>query len=312
METRITKLLGCKYPIIQGGMAWIAESTLASAVSNAGGIGLIAGGSAPIDYLRDQIRKCKELTDKPFGVNIMLMSPYADEVAALAAEEHVAAVTTGAGNPGRFMEMWKNAGVKVIPVVASVAMAKMLERAGADAVVAEGCESGGHIGNITTMALLPQVVDAVDIPVIGAGGIADGRGAAAAFMLGAEAVQMGTRFVVADESIVHDNYKNRIIAARDIDSEVTGRSTGHPVRVLRNKMSKEYLKLEGSGISIEELEKMTAGSLRAAVVDGDVTNGSVMAGEIAGLIKQRQSCAEIINDVMSEMEALFKSAPDRL
>ena len=237
---------------------------------------------------------------------------HADEVAALAAEEHVAAVTTGAGNPGRFMEMWKNAGVKVIPVVASVAMAKMLERAGADAVVAEGCESGGHIGNITTMALLPQVVDAVDIPVIGAGGIADGRGAAAAFMLGAEAVQMGTRFVVADESIVHDNYKNRIIAAKDIDSEVTGRSTGHPVRVLRNKMSKEYLKLEGSGISIEELEKMTAGSLRAAVVDGDVTNGSVMAGEIAGLIKQRQSCAEIINDVMSEMEALFKSAPDRL
>ena len=202
--------------------------------------------------------------------------------------------------------MWKNAGVKVIPVVASVAMAKMLERAGADAVVAEGCESGGHIGSITTMALLPQVVDAVDIPVIGAGGIC------AAFMLGAEAVQMGTRFVVADESIVHDNYKNRIIAAKDIDSEVTGRSTGHPVRVLRNKMSKEYLKLEGSGISIEELEKMTAGSLRAAVVDGDVTNGSVMAGEIAGLIKQRQSCAEIINDVMSEMEALFKSAPDRL
>ena len=258
------------------------------------------------------IHEIKERTDKPFGINIMLMSPYADEVAALAAEEHVAAVTTGAGNPGRFMEMWKNAGVKVIPVVASVAMAKMLERAGADAVVAEGCESGGHIGNITTMALLPQVVDAVDIPVIGAGGIADGRGAAAAFMLGAEAVQMGTRFVVADESIVHDNYKNRIIAARDIDSEVTGRSTGHPVRVLRNKMSKEYLKLEGSGISIEELEKMTAGSLRAAVVDGDVTNGSVMAGEIAGLIKQRQSCAEIINDVMSEMEALFKSAPDRL
>jgi len=258
------------------------------------------------------IYEIKESTDKPFGINIMLMSPYADEVAALAAEEHVAAVTTGAGNPGRFMEMWKNAGVKVIPVVASVAMAKMLERAGADAVVAEGCESGGHIGSITTMALLPQVVDAVSIPVIGAGGIADGRGAAAAFMLGAEAVQMGTRFVVADESIVHDNYKNRIIAAKDIDSKVTGRSTGHPVRVLRNKMSKEYLKLEGQGISIEELEKMTAGSLRAAVVDGDVTNGSVMAGEIAGLIKQRQSCAEIINDVMSEMEALFKNAPDRL
>ena len=300
MKTRITEMLGIEHPVIQGGMAWVAESHLASAVSAAGGFGIIGSATAPAETVRNMIHE------------IMLMSPYADEVAALAAEEHVAAVTTGAGNPGRFMEMWKNAGVKVIPVVASVAMAKMLERAGADAVVAEGCESGGHIGNITTMALLPQVVDAVDIPVIGAGGIADGRGAAAAFMLGAEAVQMGTRFVVADESIVHDNYKNRIIAAKDIDSEVTGRSTGHPVRVLRNKMSKEYLKLEGSGISIEELEKMTAGSLRAAVVDGDVTNGSVMAGEIAGLIKQRQSCAEIINDVMSEMEALFKSAPDRL
>ena len=312
MKTRITELLGIEYPIIQGGMAWVAESHLAAAVSAAGGFGIIGSATAPAETVRNMIHEIKERTDKPFGINIMLMSPYADEVAALAAEEHVAAVTTGAGNPGRFMEMWKNAGVKVIPVVASVAMAKMLERAGADAVVAEGCESGGHIGNITTMALLPQVVDAVDIPVIGAGGIADGRGAAAAFMLGAEAVQMGTRFVVADESIVHDNYKNRIIAAKDIDSEVTGRSTGHPVRVLRNKMSKEYLKLEGSGISIEELEKMTAGSLRAAVVDGDVTNGSVMAGEIAGLIKQRQSCAEIINDVMSEMEALFKSAPDRL
>ena len=298
MKTRITEMLGIEHPVIQGGMAWVAESHLASAVSAAGGFGIIGSATAPAETVRNMIHEIKERTDKPFGINIMLMSPYADEVAALAAEEHVAAVTTGAGNPGRFMEMWKNAGVKVIPVVASVAMAKMLERAGADAVVAEGCESGGHIGNITTMALLPQVVDAVDIPVIGAGGIADGRGAAAAFMLGAEAV--------------HDNYKNRIIAARDIDSEVTGRSTGHPVRVLRNKMSKEYLKLEGSGISIEELEKMTAGSLRAAVVDGDVTNGSVMAGEIAGLIKQRQSCAEIINDVMSEMEALFKSAPDRL
>ena len=312
MKTRITEMLGIEHPVIQGGMAWVAESHLASAVSAAGGFGIIGSATAPAETVRNMIHEIKERTDKPFGINIMLMSPYADEVAALAAEEHVAAVTTGAGNPGRFMEMWKNAGVKVIPVVASVAMAKMLERAGADAMVAEGCESGGHIGNITTMALLPQVVDAVDIPVIGAGGIADGRGAAAAFMLGAEAVQMGTRFVVADESIVHDNYKNRIIAAKDIDSEVTGRSTGHPVRVLRNKMSKEYLKLEGSGISIEELEKMTAGSLRAAVVDGDVTNGSVMAGEIAGLIKQRQSCAEIINDVMSEMEALFKSAPDRL
>lgn len=312
MKTRITELLGIEYPVIQGGMAWVAESHLAAAVSAAGGFGIIGSATASADIVKRMIYEIKETTDKPFGINIMLMSPYADEVAALAAEEHVAAVTTGAGNPGKYMKLWKDAGVKVIPVVASVAMAKMLERAGADAVVAEGCESGGHIGSTTTMALLPQVVDAVSIPVIGAGGIGDGRGVAAAFMLGAEAVQIGTRFVVADESIVHDNYKDRIIGAKDIDSEVTGRSTGHPVRVLRNKMSKEYLRMEAEGVTIDELEKMTAGSLRNAVVDGDVINGSVMAGQIAGLINKRQSCAEIIKELMTETETLFKGAPDRL
>ena len=312
MKTRVTELLNIEYPVIQGGMAWVADANLAAHVSKAGGMGFIGAANAPAEWVKEQIHIARKITDKPVGVNIMLLSDYADEIAQLVIDEHIEAVTTGAGNPSKYMKAWKEAGIRVIPVVASVALARMMERAGADAVVAEGMESGGHIGEETTMTLVPQVVDAVNIPVIAAGGIGDGRGVCAAFMLGAEAVQMGTRFVVADESIVHDNYKNRIIAARDIDSEVTGRSTGHPVRVLRNKMSKEYLKLEGSGISIEELEKMTAGSLRAAVVDGDVTNGSVMAGEIAGLIKQRQSCAEIINDVMSEMEALFKSAPDRL
>ena len=305
MKTRITEMLGIEHPVIQGGMAWVAESHLASAVSAAGGFGIIGSATAPAETVRNMIHEIKERTDKPFGINIMLMSPYADEVAALAAEEHVAAVTTGAGNPGRFMEMWKNAGVKVIPVVASVAMAKMLERAGADAVVAEGCESGGHIGSITTMALLPQVVDAVDIPVIGAGGIADGRGMAAAFMLGAEGVQMGTRFVVAKESIVHPNYKERVIKAKDIDSEVTGMSTGHPIRVLRNQMSREYLKMEKEGASFEELEHLTLGSLRKAVIDGDVVNGSLMAGQSAGMVKKEESCKEIIEDVVTQAESLL-------
>lgn len=312
MKTRVTELLGIEYPIIQGGMAWVAESHLAAAVSAAGGFGIIGSATAPADVVRNWIREIKEITDKPFGINIMLMSPYADEVAKLAAEEKVAAVTTGAGNPGKYMQMWKDAGVKVMPVVASVAMAKLMERAGADAVIAEGCESGGHIGDITTMALLPQVVDAVSIPVIGAGGIGDGRGVAAAYMLGAEAVQMGTRFVVADEAVVHDNYKDKIIASKDIDSAVTGRSTGHPVRCIRNKLTKEYIKLEESGASVEEIESFAAGSLRKAVVDGDVVYGSVMAGQIAGMIKKRQSCKEIIEELMTETEALFKSAPDRL
>ena len=312
MQTEITRLLGIKYPIIQGGMAWVAESHLAAAVSAAGGLGIIGSATAPAEVVKNWIKEIKNTTDKPFGINIMLMSPYADEVAHLAAEEKVAAVTTVAGNPGKYLKLWKDAGVKVMPVVASVAMAKLMERGGADAVIAEGCESGGHIGDITTMALLPQVVDAVSIPVIGAGGIGDGRGVAAAFMLGAEAVQMGTRFVVADESIVHDNYKDKVIASKDIDSAVTGRSTGHPVRCIRNKLTKEYLKLEESGASVDEIEKFAAGSLRKAVVDGDVVYGSVMAGQIAGMIKKRQSCKEIITELMAETEALFKNAPARL
>ena len=255
MKTRITEMLGIEYPIIQGGMAWVAEHKLAAAVSNAGGLGIIGAASAPPEVVREEIRKCKELTDKPFGVNIMLLNPNAEDVAKIVVEEGVKAVTTGAGNPGKFMELWKNAGVKVIPVVASVAMAKMMERAGADAVVAEGMESGGHIGSTTTMALVPQVVDAVSIPVIAAGGIADGRGMAAAFMLGAEGIQMGTRFVASKESIVHENYKNQIIKAKDIDSVVTGMSTGHPVRSLRNQMTREYLKLEKENAELkEELE----------------------------------------------------------
>jgi len=306
MNTQITELLGIEYPIIQGGMAWVAEHNLAAAVSNAGGLGLIGAASAPPEIVREEIRKCKELTDKPFGVNVMLLNPNAEEVAKIVVEEGVKVVTTGAGSPSKFMSMWKEAGVVVMPVVASVAMAKMMARAGADAVVAEGMESGGHIGQTTTMALLPQVVDAVDIPVIGAGGIADGRGIAAAFMLGAKAVQIGTRFVVADESIVHDNYKDKICKASDIDSVVTGTSTGHPVRSLRNSMTKEYLKLEKEGADFMELEKLTLGSLRNAVIDGDVVNGTVMAGQIAGLIKKKQSCKEIIEEMMSQAEALLK------
>lgn len=312
MKTRVTDLLGIKYPVIQGGMAWVAESRLASAVSAAGGFGILGSATAPAEVIRKWIQEVKDTTDKPFGINIMLMSPYADEVAQLAAEERAAAVTTGAGNPGKYMKLWKDAGVKVMPVVASVAMAKLMERAGADAVIAEGCEAGGHIGEITTMALLPQVRDAVSVPVIGAGGIGDGRGVAAAFMLGAEGVQVGTRFVVSDESVVHDNYKERIIACKDIDSAVTGRSTGHPVRSIRNRLTKDYARLEAEGASVEEMERFAAGALRKAVVEGDVVYGSVMAGQIAGMIKKRQSCSEIITELMSEAETLFRTAPDRL
>lgn len=308
MKTEVTKLLGIEYPIIQGGMAWVAEYHLAAAVSEAGGLGLIGAASAPADWVRDQIREAKKLTDKPFGVNIMLMSPYADEVAKVVAEEGVKVVTTGAGNPEKYMAMWKEAGVKVIPVVASVALAKRMERCGADALVAEGSEAGGHIGENTTMVLVPQVVDAVNIPVIAAGGIADGRGIAAAFMLGAKGVQMGTHFVVTDESQVHENYKERIIKAKDIDSRVTGRTTGHPVRALRNGMTKKYLELENNGASFEELEKLTLGGLRKAVVDGDVKNGSVMAGQIAGMVKERMSCKELITKLVKETDALIKGA----
>lgn len=307
MKTRITELLGIQYPIIQGGMAWVAEYHLAAAVSEAGGIGLIGAGGAPASFVREQIRKTKELTQKPFGVNIMLMNPEADEIAKVVVEEGVKVVTTGAGNPGKYMAAWKDAGVKVIPVVASVAMAKMMERAGADAVVAEGTESGGHIGSATTMTLVPQVVDAVKIPVIAAGGIADGRGFAAAVMLGAEAVQLGTRFIVAKESIVHENYKQKVIAARDIDSEVTGMSHGHPVRQLRNSMTREYLKLEKAGAPFEELEQLTLGALRKAVVEGDTVNGTLMAGQIAGLVSKEQTCAEMIQEIMEQAENIFQT-----
>ncbi len=305
MKTKVTELLQIEYPIIQGGMAWVAEHHLAAAVSEAGGFGPIGAASAPPEIVREEIRKAKELTDKPFGVNIMLLNPNADEVAKIVVEEGIQAVTTGAGNPEKYMPMWKEAGVKVIPVVASVAMAKRMERYGADAVVAEGMEAGGHIGNQTTMALIPQIVDAVNIPVIAAGGIGDGRGVAASFMLGAEGVQMGTRFVVADESIVHDNYKDRIVKAKDIDSVVTGQSTGHPVRCLRNQMTKEYIKKEQEGVPFEELERMTLGSLRKAVMDGDILNGTVMAGQIAGLVSKRQSCKEILQEIMTEAEKLL-------
>ena len=311
MKTRVTALLGIEYPIIQGGMAWVAEHNLAAAVSEAGGLGLIGGANAPGEVVREEIRKARELTDKTFGVNVMLMSPFADDVAKVVVEEGIKVVTTGAGNPGKYMEMWKNAGIKVIPVVASVALARMMEKGGADAVVAEGTESGGHIGDQTTMSLVPQVADAVSIPVIAAGGIADGRGIAAAFMLGAEAVQMGTRFVVAKESIVHQNYKDRIIKAKDIDSAVTGRSHGHPIRSLRNQMTREYLKMEQEGRPFEELEYLTMGTLRKAVMEGDVMHGTVMAGQIAGMVKKEQTCKEMISEMTAEAEKLLSGTSFR-
>ena len=283
MQTRITKLLEIEYPVIQGGMAWVANAALAANVSKAG-----------------------EITDKPIGVNVMLLSEHVDEVAQVVAEEGVKAVTTGAGNPAKYMKQWKEAGIRVIPVVASVAMARMMERAGADAIVAEGMESGGHIGEQTTMSLLPQVVDAVSVPVIGAGGIGDGRGMAAALMLGAEAVQLGTRFIVAKESTVSQAYKDRVIGAKDIDSVVTGRSTGHPVRSLRNTMTRQYLEMEKNNVSFEELEHLTLGALRKAVVDGDVAMGTVMAGQIAGMIKKEQTCAEIIQEIVQEAKETIK------
>ena len=305
-SNRICTLLNIKYPIFQGGMAWIADASLAAAVSEAGGLGIITG-TAPIEWIRDEIRKAKELTDKPFGVNIMLMSPHADEVAKLVCDENVAVVTTGAGSPGKYMEMWKEHGVKVIPVVASVALAKRMEKAGADAIIAEGTESGGHVGQLTTMALVPQVVDAVNIPVLAAGGIGDGRGFVASFALGAEGVQIGTRFLVAKECTVHENYKNKVIKAKDIDTEVTGRSTGHPVRVIKNKLAREFKKLESQGAPIEEIEKLGEGGLRKAVKDGDVDFGSVMAGQISGLVNKEQSCSEIIEEIIGEAKGVFNN-----
>ncbi len=311
MKTEITELLGIEYPIIQGGMAWVAEHHLAAAVSEAGGLGLIGAANAPADWVREQIRAARKLTDKPFGVNIMLMSPYAEEVARVVAEEGVSVVTTGAGNPEKYMEQWKSAGIKVIPVVASVALAKRLERSGVDAVVAEGTEAGGHIGELTTMVLVPQVADAVGIPVIAAGGIADGRGVAAAFMLGASGCQLGTRFVATEEAVVHERYKEYILKAKDIDTKVTGRSTGHPVRCLRNQMTREYLRIEAEGVDFEKLELMTVGGLRRAVVDGDVENGNVMAGQCAGMIKDILTCREVMEKLMSEAgEVLAKKTVD--
>ena len=307
MKTEITELLNIEYPIIQGGMAWVADYHLAAAVSNAGGLGLIGSGGAPASWVKDQIREVKKLTDNPFGVNIMLMNPEADEIAKVIVEEKVPVVTTGAGNPAKYIKEWKEAGVKVIPVVASCALAKMMERCGADAVVAEGTEAGGHIGEITTMSLVPQVVDAVNIPVIAAGGIADGRGFAAALMLGAKAVQMGTHFVATKECNVHENYKEKIIKAKDIDSKVTGRSTGHPVRVLRNQMSNEYIKKEQEGATLEELELLTLGGLRKAVVEGNVKEGSLMAGQVAGLVKKQYTCKELIEKVVTEGQQVIEN-----
>ena len=297
----ITELLNIKYPIIQGGMAWIADASLAVGVSEAGRLGIISG-VGPTEVVRAQIRKAKELTDKPFGVNVMLMQDNADEIAHLVCDEKVPVVTTGAGSPGKYIEMWKSHGIKVIPVVPSVAIAKRMEKFGADAVIAEGMESGGHIGQTTTMSLVPQVVDAVNIPVIAAGGIGDGRGIAASFMLGAVGVQMGTRFLVSNECNVHKNYKEKVLKAKDIETEVTGTSTSHPVRVLRNKLTREYIKIEKSNSNSEKLESLTRGALRKAVIEGDTENGSVMAGQIAGLVKKEQSCKEIIEELMTEFD----------
>ena len=311
MKTKITELLGIEYPIVQGGMAWVADEHIASAVSNAGGLGLIGGANAPGEVVRGMIRKCRELTDKPFGVNVMLMSPYAEDVAKVVVEEHVQVVTTGAGMPGKYIPVWKAAGIRVIPVVASVGLARMMEKAGADAVVAEGMESGGHIGAATTMTLVPEVVDAVGIPVIAAGGIADGRGMAAAFLLGAEGIQMGTRFVASVEANVHQSYKERIVAAKDIDSVVTGTRFGHPIRCIRNQMTREYLKEEEAGKSFEELEYLTLGGLRRAVQEGDVKNGSVMAGQSAGLIHDIKPCKEILADMTAQCLALLRSNAER-
>jgi enoyl-[acyl-carrier protein] reductase II len=309
LQSPICELLGIEYPVFQGGMAWIADADLAAAVSNGGGLGIISAMNANADWLRGQIRRAKELTDKPFGVNIMLMSPFADEVAKVVVEEGVKVVTTGAGNPGKYMAAWKEAGIHVIPVVASVGLARMMERAGASAVVAEGTESGGHIGELTTMTLVPQVCSAVKIPVIAAGGIADGRGVAAAFMLGACGVQVGTRFLVASECNVHQNYKDKILKAKDIDTIATGRRLGHPVRSLKTRFSRDYQKAEFDvNVTAEALEAMGVGALRKAAVDGNEAEGCFLAGQIAGLVSKEQPAAEIIRDLCEGAEPLLKGA----
>ena len=312
MQTRITELLNIKYPIFQGGMAWVADGDLAGAVSKAGGLGIIGGGNAPKEVVKANIDKIKSLTDKPFGVNIMLLSPFVDDIVDLVIEEGVKVVTTCAGNPSRYMARFHEAGITVIPVVPSVALAKRMEKIGADAVIAEGMESGGHIGELTTMTLVPQVVNVVNIPVVAAGGIADGRGMAAAFMLGAEAVQLSTRFIVAKESTVSDEYKKRVLKAKDIDSTITGSSVGHPIRSLRNSMTREYQRLEKEGVEFEKLERMTLGSLRRAVIDGDVMNGTVMAGQIAGMVNKEQTCREIITEMTTEAEAVIRQVYGRI
>ncbi len=309
IKTSICELLGIEYPIFQGGMAWIADSSLAAAVSNAGGLGIIAAMNADAAWLREQIHETRRLTDKPFGVNVMLMSPFVDEVAQLVIEEKVPVVITGAGNPAKYVKDWKAAGIKVIPVVASVALAKMMAKRGVDAVIAEGGESGGHVGDLTTMVLVPQVADAVDIPVLAAGGIGDGRGIAAAFMLGAEGVQVGTRFLVAEECTVHPVYKQRILKAKDIDTMVTGRRLGHPVRAIRNPFTKEYLKKEyNSNVSDEELERMGAGSLRKAAVEGNEQEGTFLAGQIAAMVTKEQPAADIIREMFEEAEQVLGGA----
>lgn len=305
MKSRICELLNIEYPIFQGAMARISDASLAAAVSKAGGLGIIAGGTAPVELIRAEVRKAKQLTDKPFGVNIMLLSEFADDIANMVCEEGVKVVTTGAGAPGKYMDLWKSYGIKVIPVVPSVAIAKRMVRSGADAVIAEGTESGGHVGELTTMVLVPQVVDAVEVPVIAAGGIADGRGIAAAFMLGADGVQVGTRFLTAYECSIHPNYKQKVLNAKDIDTVVTGRPTGHPVRILKNKLSRQFSELEAKAASKEDYEKLGVGALARAVVEGDMNYGSVMAGQIAAIVNKEQSCKEIITEMFTEAEQLL-------
>ena len=308
IQSPICEMLGITYPVFQGGMAHIADASLAAAVSNGGGLGIISAMNSGTDYLKEQIDRARELTDKPFGVNVMLMSPHVEEVASLLAEEKVSVITTGAGNPEKYMNMWLSAGIKVIPVVASTALAKMVERQGASAIIAEGGESGGHVGDMTTMALVPQVCDSVSIPVIAAGGIADGRGMAASFMLGACGVQMGTRFLVADECTVHENYKEKVLKAGDISTIVTGRRLGHPVRSIKTPFSRAYAKAEYSSISDEELENMAVGALYLAAKKGDTEKGCFLAGQIAGMVKKKESAADIIKEVTSEAEELLKGA----
>ena len=312
MENRLCKLLGPEYPVIQGGMAWVATAELAAAVSNGGGLGLIAAGGAPADVVRDQIRKCRELTDKPFGVNVMLMTPFVDDIMAMLVEEKPAVVATGAGNPGKYMESLKAAGIKVLPVVASVAMAKRMEKIGADAVIAEGTEAGGHIGEITTMCLTPQIVDAVSIPVVCAGGIADVRGAVAAFALGADGIQVGTRFLASEECIAHDNYKQAVIKAKDRDAVVTGRSTGAPVRALKNNLTKEYARLEKENAPFEEIEALGVGGLRRAFLEGDVKMGSLMAGQSAAMVNKIEPCADIIKSYLEEVTAVLSKIKENM